>query len=513
MADPVASVEKIVRIGLKIKQAVDTVRKNEEVCREITKRVLRFNDILSQLQRTGMLDDNPALGGALEDLEEALERALELVMACQERSSIRRLITARDLARQLRGVKDDILNKVMLASFAINTNTTVMLFTMRLSIHGIAHPLPRQPTEDAGLTTTEISHCSHSTEDASRNGRYEQNGEQNNVLGGCGGLVAPLVEITLREFRLSDLETATNGFSDSNIVGQGGTATVYKGVLNDGSVVAIKKFRWEPPLGWGNTYEKLVLASKLEHKNVVKALGYAQEAGSVTDWWLEGKNDRNKEREYMWVEEYLPKGTLHEIIHCQEPRLDWSSLVRIIEGIAQGVNYLHKQHIVHLDMKPTNIVLDSNMNPKITDFEASRVLSGNQMTHSICTAGTFQYMAPECLMGGPMSTLNDVYAFGITLLETVSAIRRRCDNKAGHQFQLHQWAWKALEGRRRKEFDPALCSESQLVEIKKCIQVGLLCSQHEWADRPTMADVLLMLISGEKQLPTPRKPGYIKHGG
>ncbi|OEL22676.1 hypothetical protein BAE44_0016305 [Dichanthelium oligosanthes] len=143
MADPVASLERIFKIGLKIKEAVDTVHQNEEVCQEIRKRVLRFSAILSQLQqRTGMLDGNLAMSGALQDMEATLERALELVTACQERSIIRRLITAGDLARQLRGVKDDISNKVMLASFAINTHTTIILLTTNNQA-GV-HPPPRQ---------------------------------------------------------------------------------------------------------------------------------------------------------------------------------------------------------------------------------------------------------------------------------------------------------------------------------------------------------------------------------
>jgi L1 cell adhesion molecule like protein len=141
MANPVAGVEKIIKLGLAIKDAVDTVRHNEE-CNEIRRRVLRFSDILSQLQQTGMMNDSPAMSGALEDLEESLHRALELVMACQERSTIRRLIAAGELSKQLRRVKDDILNKLMLASFAINAHTTIVLLT----IQGGGHPLPhRQP--------------------------------------------------------------------------------------------------------------------------------------------------------------------------------------------------------------------------------------------------------------------------------------------------------------------------------------------------------------------------------
>jgi len=127
MANPVAGVEKIIKLGLAIKDAVDTVRHNEEECNEIRRRVLRFSDILSQLQHTGMMNDSPAMSGALEDLDESLHRALELVMACQERSTIRRLIAAGELSKQLRRVKDDILNKVMLASFAINAHTTIVL--------------------------------------------------------------------------------------------------------------------------------------------------------------------------------------------------------------------------------------------------------------------------------------------------------------------------------------------------------------------------------------------------
>ncbi|CAN6373409.1 unnamed protein product [Urochloa humidicola] len=378
----------------------------------------------------------------------------------------------------------------MLASFAVSTNTTIMLFTL----HAGVRPVPPRQPEESGLI--EISHDRDSTDEDTRS---EQNGEENIVQGGCEALLAPIVAITLREFRFSELKAATDGFSDSNIIGRGGIATVYKGVLDDRSVIAIKKFRWAPQLGWSHTHKQLLLASTLEHKNIVQVLGYAHESGPVTEWLKDTNSSQNKDKEYIWVEEYVPKGTLHEIIHCQEPRLDWSSLIRIIEGIAQGLNYLHEKHIVHLDLKPTNIVLDSHMNPKITDFELAKVLNRNRMHYLSFTAGTFQYMAPEYLTGGAVSTMGDVYAFGVTLLETVSGIRRRC-NQSG-EFYLHQWARKALEDG-RKEFDRALFVKSQLVEIKRCIKVGLLCTQHFVVDRPSIADVLLML-NGEKDLPTP----------
>jgi len=153
MADPVAGVEKIVKLGLAIKDAVDTARHNEEECHEIRKRVLRFSDILSHLQQTGMINDSPAMRGALEDLEESLHQGLELVMACQERSTIRRLISAGDLSKQLRRVKEDILNKVMLASFAINAQTTIVLLTIQAG----GHPPLRLP--EVPLLTSIVRPC------------------------------------------------------------------------------------------------------------------------------------------------------------------------------------------------------------------------------------------------------------------------------------------------------------------------------------------------------------------
>jgi hypothetical protein len=251
MADPVATVEKIVKIGLKIKEAVDKARHNEEDCREITRRVLRFSAILSQLQQTGTVADSPAMAGALEDLEETLQRALELVTACQQRSTIRRLVAAGDLSKQLRRVKDDILNKVMLASFAINAHTTIVLLTIQAG----GHPPPRQQQADAGLT--DISTSIHSTEDA----RSDLNGEENIVLTGNDPPFAPLV--VLKNFSLSELKDAING---GTIIGEGSAFKVYKGVLMDGNVVAIKTFKQAHTfLGWEQMHDQLLLASKLQH--------------------------------------------------------------------------------------------------------------------------------------------------------------------------------------------------------------------------------------------------------
>ncbi|KAJ1256943.1 hypothetical protein BS78_K260200, partial [Paspalum vaginatum] len=469
MADPVAGVEKIVKLGLAIKEAVDTVRHNEEECREIRKRVLRFSAILSQLQQTGLMNDSPALSDALEDLEESLHQALELVMACQERSTIRRLINAGDLSKQLLRVKDDILNKVMLASFAINAHTTILLLTIQAG----GQPLLRQQEDTLVTETTSLN--SHSTNYA----RSELNSERNNVLTGSQPQFAPVLAITFREFKLSELEVATNNFAPENIIGRGGHSTVYKGVLNDGNVVSIKTFLKSHVLCWARSYDIHLLISKLQNKNVVGAVGFK---------W---KEHRLTEMEYFWVEEYMPNGSLDKIIYGMFPLLDWPTLFRIIDGVAQGMHCLHEQGIVHMDMKPSNILLDSDMNPKIVDFGISEVLDDKQVVTRANTRATRAYIAPEYLAEGTVSKKNDVYAFGITLLQTVGSIRMF---KPPSECRLDEWAWTAWEGGAiERLFDSTLLDQSQLTEIKRCVEVGLLCAQRDPASRPTMADVLQML--------------------
>ncbi|CAN6373412.1 unnamed protein product [Urochloa humidicola] len=582
MADPVATVEKIVKIGLKIKDAVETVRHNEDECREIRKRVLRFSAILLQLQQTGMMNDSPALSGALDDLEETLQHALELVTACQEKSTIRRLVSAGDLANQLRRVKDDILNKVMLASFAINAHTTILLLTIQAG----GHPLLQQQ-EDTEVIET--SHNRHSSNFArvldGHAGRSELYGERNNILAGSRAPFASLLETqqipirpavhtrqrptrprstrthnnkalgltqpkrlehwvrtapnlhvvlphhqnstqfqqpsTFREYKLSELKAATNNFSYHNIIGQGGHSTVYKGVLSDGNVVAIKTFLESHRLSWAHSYDIHLLVSKLQNKNVVKIVGYVtheiQTPFSWVVWFFKRKDYHVIKKEYFWVEEYIQNGSLDKIIN--EPQLDWSSLFRIIKGVAQGMHCLHEQGIVHMDIKPSNVLLDSDMNPKIADFGVSEVLNDNQITcvngwgdeSSIYTEyqifrGTVGYIAPEYLAEGIVSKKNDVYAFGITLIEIVGSIRML---KPHRGYPFDKWAWMAWESGGIEElFDPALFDESQLTEIMRCVKIGLLCAQHDPADRPTMAEVLQMLY-GLKELQNPKKTQYM----
>ncbi|TVU23606.1 hypothetical protein EJB05_25981, partial [Eragrostis curvula] len=470
MADPVVTVEKIIKIGLKIKEAVDKVRQNKEACLEIRKRVLRYSTMLSQLQQRGVLHNNPEMSGALEDLAETLERALELVTACQERSTISHFVSAGDLSKQLRQMKESISEQVILSLWALNVHNTMVLLAMQDAI-----PLSRQ--SEAAI-------------------------------------------------------------ADENIIGRGGSCITFKAVLNDGNVVAVKIF---PKQRKNFPMPMIDHVVKLQHKNIVKVLGYCYEfkykqsvvpLQNSKNWCLTRWHPFSYSGTQLfrspqlngpvietvyWVEECVPNGSLRDItmhgkfplkefilFHLLGSQLEWSSAFRIIEGVAQAVHYLHEQQIVHMDVTPSNILLDSDMNPKITDFELSIVLDADE-SNADEIRGTIGFFPPEYLLSCIISTKHDVYAFGATLLETLICICRSRPTRD----PLYKWAWKAWQsGEVEGLLNPSLFDSSQLMEIKRCMGIGLLCIQHDRTDRPTMKDVIEML-NGDEELPTPKTPGYM----
>ncbi|CAL4978883.1 unnamed protein product [Urochloa decumbens] len=323
-----------------------------------------------------------------------------------------------------------------------------------------------------------------------------------NVIAGSEVSLAPLL-VAIREFRWSELKAATNSFSDGSVIARGGSFIVHTGVLKGGNIVAIKRsYRTDYSTWTQSNYNRLlVVVSKLQHKNIVKFIGYCYQVLSTSEVQLfKRKKGQPREREFIWVEEFAATGSLEVIIH--ECQLNWSSLFRIIQGIAQGLLYLHEQRVVHMDVKPLNILLDSDRNPKITDFELSVVLSDNEITHHPLM-GTMGYAAPEHIAEGIVSTKNDVYAFGITLLETVSSM---CKSKQPRGL-VHGRDWEAWKAELMKEeFNPALFEASDLKQIRRCMRIGLLCARLNRTCRPNMAEVLEMLNGNQKLLNDPKEP-------
>ncbi|CAN6363653.1 unnamed protein product [Urochloa humidicola] len=457
------SVGKVVEIALKIKEAVETVKHNEKECRDIQRCVARVSALLKKLDETTETMKDETMREALEDLAESLECALELVTECQRKNFIGRFLGSRDMAKKLDRVQNDIVKKLQLGNFAAIVQATIMVTNIQSAGGAPLLPLPRPPEERV-------------------------------VIDG------------FMQFGFSELKAATEDFLDKNIIAKGGSSTVYKGVLHDGrQLVAIKKVHAMSSVNdESRLYDEINIVLELEHKNIVRPLGYCHEIKMVLVKH-DGKYCQSRCGEFCFIEEYMPNGSMNDIINGYR-LIDWSILSKMILGIAQGLHYLHGQCVVHLDLKPANILLDFDMNPLINDFGAAKKLEHGDTEITLDSnslVGTLGYMASEYIFHGIVSTKCDVYAFGITLLRTISTM---CISTHPDVGDLSGWARKAREAVRVEElFDTSLCHKSQLMQIKRFIEVGLLCVEFDREDRPTMEDVLAML-NGEKELPALKQP-------
>ncbi|KAI3675771.1 hypothetical protein L1987_85364 [Smallanthus sonchifolius] len=296
---------------------------------------------------------------------------------------------------------------------------------------------------------------------------------------------------------LSTLLKATNYFSMNNKLGEGGFGPVYKGVLEDGQEIAVKRLAKTSTQGLDEFKNEVISISKLQHRNLVKLLGCC----------IEGA-------EKMLIYEHVPNKGLDRFIfdQTQSKLLDWPARYHIINGIARGLLYLHQDsrlRIIHRDLKLSNILLDTDMNPKISDFGMARTFGGNQIeANTNRVVGTYGYMAPEYAGDGIFSIKSDVYSFGVLVLEIVCGEKNRgfihkdhYNNLIGHAWGLHN------EGRSLQLVAKCLGESINVSQVLRSIHVGLLCVQRHPKDRPDMTSVILML-GGERPLPSPNEPGF-----
>lgn len=304
-------------------------------------------------------------------------------------------------------------------------------------------------------------------------------------------------DLELPVFGLSPLANATDNFSIKNKLGEGGFGPVYKGILEDGQEIAVKRLSKASMQGLDEFKNEVICISKLQHRNLVKLLGCCIQGG-----------------EKMLVYEYMPNKSLDYYIFDEklDKVLDWTKRFNIINGIARGLLYLHQDsrlRIIHRDLKASNILLDFDMNPKISDFGIARSFGGNETEASTDrVVGTYGYMSPEYAVEGLFSVKSDVYSFGVLVLEIVSGKKNRGFIHHDHKHNLLGHAWILHEeGRPLELIDDALTETCYLSEVLQSIHVALLCVQQSPEDRPSMSSVVHML-SSEGGLPQPKQPGF-----
>ncbi|KAL5547051.1 hypothetical protein UlMin_006738, partial [Ulmus minor] len=291
-------------------------------------------------------------------------------------------------------------------------------------------------------------------------------------------------------FDLESILMATNNFSITNKLGQGGFGSVYKAKLH-GKEVAIKRLSSSSGQGAQEFRNEIILISKLQHRNLVKLMGCCIE---------------NEEKLLLY--EFMPNKSLDTFLFD----LDWATRFHIIHGVARGLVYLHRDsclRIIHRDLKVSNILLDEKMNPKISDFGLARILQGTLdriNTHKV--VGTIGYMSPEYAIRGCFSEKSDVFSFGVLILEIASGRKNSSFQSCDQFLGLISYAWQVwTEGRGLELVDEELANSYCESEVMRCIHVGLLCVQDSAAERPTMADVVFM-ISHETDRPHPKQPMF-----
>ncbi|GMN32878.1 hypothetical protein TIFTF001_041802 [Ficus carica] len=302
----------------------------------------------------------------------------------------------------------------------------------------------------------------------------------------------------LQVFSYRTIRAATNNFSSQNKIGQGGYGPVYKGKLKKGQEIAVKRLSKTSNQGLEEFKNEVLLTAKLQHKNLVRVLGYCTER-----------------EENMLIYEYMPNKSLDLYLFdpSQQHILDWEKRVIIFEGITQGLLYLQEYSnftIIHRDLKASNILLDNQMIPKISDFGIARIFSKDE--HEANTdriVGTLGCIPPEYVRRGIYSMKYDVYSFGVLLLQIISGKKISCMFGYNENLNLLEYAyelWK--EGQEMQFFDSTLDDSSSSCKILRCMHVALLCVQENPIDRPSMLQVYSMLKSETTPVISPKKPAF-----
>ncbi|KAJ4751113.1 Kinase superfamily protein [Rhynchospora pubera] len=292
--------------------------------------------------------------------------------------------------------------------------------------------------------------------------------------------------IAAQTFTFRELAVATRNFRPDCLIGEGGFGRVYKGTLEKtGKVVAVKQLDRNGLQGNREFLVEVLMLSLLHHANLVNLVGYCADGD-----------------QRLLVYEYMPSGSaedhLFDLTEDQQP-LDWFTRMRIAHGAAQGLEYLHEKAnppVIYRDLKTSNILLDENFNPKLSDFGLAKLGPIGEKTHvSSRVMGTYGYCAPEYARTGHLTVKSDVYSFGVVLLELISGRRAIDTAKPTQEQNLVTWAMPMFRDQKRypELIDPLIEDDYPSKALNQAVAVAAMCLQDEASVRPMMADVVMAL--------------------
>ncbi|KAK7382905.1 hypothetical protein VNO78_28569 [Psophocarpus tetragonolobus] len=288
-------------------------------------------------------------------------------------------------------------------------------------------------------------------------------------------------------FSFRELAAAARGFKEMNLIGEGGFGKVYKGRLSTDQLVAIKQLRLDGESHQGNRefVTEVLMLSLLHHSNLVKLIGYCTHGD-----------------QRLLVYEYMPMGSLEQHLFDPNPEkkaLSWRTRLKIAVGAARGLKYLHcaaNPPVIYRDLKSANILLDNNLNPKLSDFGLAKLGPIGDNTHvSTRVMGTYGYCAPEYAMSGKLTLKSDIYSFGVVLLELITGRKAMDATRRPRDQSLVAWSRPFLSDRRKLSqiVDPRLEGNYPLRCLHNAIAITAMCLQEQPNLRPSIGDIVAAL--------------------